>query len=343
MLVQPSGVFPLVGPIFSPGKSACWRCLADRMNWNRQVKAFLGRKEARCVAVSPLGAHPLGLSGVGLAAAEIGKAIASDFRTDLHQHIVSLDLMGSTVARHYVPARPQCPSCGSPEMRDPARTPTPIPLHAGSASVVTSGGYRSVAPSDTLARNRKHVSPLTGVVSHLDRIKSQQPLDASFVARHNFSPRPETVDALQAGLSGDSYGKGSVAEQGEASALMEAIERYCGIFQGDEIRTVRRFADFPAGEAILPNDILLYSDAQYEQGATNGGCGEGAQRFDPAAETEWSPVWSLRDECFKYVPTGLLYFFHESGGANQISADFERLRGRQYDRGSHHSGFSRTR
>jgi len=323
LLVQPSGVFPLVGPIFSPGKSACWRCLADRMNWNRQVKAFLGRKEARCVAVSPLGANPLGLSGVGLAAAEIGKAIASGFRTDLHHHIVSLDMMGSTVARHYVPARPQCPSCGSPEMRDPARTPAPIRLHAGGASVVTSGGYRSVPPGDTLARNRKHVSPLTGVVSHLDRIKSEQPLDASFVARHNFSPRPETVAALQAGLSGDSYGKGSVAEQGEASALMEAIERYCGIFQGDEIRTVRRFADFPAGEAILPNDILLYSDAQYEQSATSGKCAsEGAPlRFDPAAETEWSPVWSLRDERFKYIPTGLLYFFHESGCANEISAD----------------------
>ncbi len=323
LLVQPSGLFPLVGPIFSPGKSACWTCLADRMNWNRQVKAFLGRKEARCVAVSPLGANPLGLSGVGLAAAEIGKAIASGFRTDLRHHIVSLDMMGSTVARHYVPARPQCPSCGSSEMRDPARTPTPVRLHAGGASVVTSGGYRSVAPGDTLARNRKHVSPLTGVVSHLDRIKSQQPLDASFVARHNFSPRPETVDALQAGLSGDSYGKGSVAEQGEASALMEAIERYCGIFQGDEIRTLRRFANFPAGEAILPNDILLYSDAQYERGAISGKCSsEGAPlRFDPAAETEWSPVWSLRDERFKYVPTGLLYFFHEPGGANQISAD----------------------
>jgi ribosomal protein S12 methylthiotransferase accessory factor len=323
LLVQPSGVFPLVGPIFSPGKSACWTCLADRMNWNRQVKAFLGRKEARCVAVSPLGAQPLGLSGVGLAAAEIGKAIASGFRTDLRHHIVSLDMMGSTVARHYVPARPQCPSCGNSEMRDPARTPEPVRLHAGGASVVTSGGYRSVAPGDTLARNRKHVSPLTGVVSHLDRIKSQQPLDASFVARHNFSPRPETVDALQAGLSGDSYGKGSVAEQGEVSALMEAIERYCGIFQGDEIRTVRRFVDFPAGDAILPNDILLYSDAQYEQGATSGKCsGDGApSRFDPAAEAEWSPVWSLRDERFKYVPTGLLYFFHESGCANQISAD----------------------
>ena len=154
-------------------------------------------------------------------------------------------MMGSTVARHYVPARPQCPCCGSAELRDPARTPAPIRLHAGGTIVVTSGGYRSVAPGDTVARNRKHVSPLTGVVSHLERIKSEQPLDASFIARHNFSPRPETVDALQAGLSGDSYGKGSVAEQGEASALMEAIERYCGIFQGDEIRTAPPLRGFP--------------------------------------------------------------------------------------------------
>ncbi len=128
---------------------------------------------------------------------------------------------------------------------------------------MTSGGYRSMAPAETVSRYRKHVSPLTGVVSHLERIKSDQPLDASFVATHNFSPRPETVEALQAGLSGDSYGKGSTAEQGEASALMEAIERYCGIFQGDEIRMMRRFTDFPRGDAILPNDILLYSESQF--------------------------------------------------------------------------------
>lgn len=323
LLVQPSGIFLLVGPIFSPGKSACWRCLSDRMKWNLQVKAFLDRKEARCVAASPLRANPLGRSGVGIAAAEIGKAIASGFRTDLHQHIVSLDIMGSTIARHYLPARPQCPCCGSPELRDPSRTPAPIRLRAGGRIVVTSGGYRSMSPGETVARYRKHVSPLTGVVSHLERIKSAQPLDESFVARHNFSPRPETVDALQAGLSGDSYGKGSIAEQGEASALMEAIERYSGIFQGDEIRMVRRFTDFQPGEAILPNDILNFSNAQYERAATDGECsGDGAPlRFDPAAETEWSPVWSLRDERFKYAPTGLLYFFHESGCANRISAD----------------------
>jgi oxazoline/thiazoline synthase len=323
LLVQPSGIFPLVGPIFSPGKSACWTCLADRMKWNRQIRAFLDRKEARCVASTPLGTNLLGRSGIELAALEIAKAIGSGFRTDLGDHLVSLDLMGSAVVRHYVPARPQCPSCGSKQLRDPERTPIPIRLRAGGKFVITSGGYRSMAPAETVARFRKHVSPLTGVVSRLERIKSDQPLDASFLARHNFSPRPETVEALQSGLIGDSYGKGSTAEQGEASALMEAIERYCGMFQGDEIRVTRRFTDFAAGEAILPNDILHLSEAQYGRYSDDAAsCEHGAQRrFDPAVETEWSPVWSLRDECFKYVPTGLLYFFHEGPGSNRLAAD----------------------
>ncbi len=345
LLVQPSGIFPLVGPIFSPGKSACWTCLAERMKMNRQIKAFLDRKEARCVSASPLNGNALGGSGIGLAAVEIGKAIASGFKSDLRHHIVSLDLLGSTVVRHYVPTRPQCLACGSEEQRDPERTPIPIRLRAGGKIILTSGGYRSVAPAETVARFRKHVSPLTGVVSRLEKISSDQPLDASFIARHNFSPRPETVDALQAGLSGDSYGKGSTAEQGEASALMEAIERYSGMFQGDEVKLARRFSDFAAGEAIHPNDVLMLSDAQFEKAAASGGCcsDEVPHRFDPSAETEWSPVWSLRDERFKYLPTGLLYFFHDRGCANRINADFERLRRRQYGRGSDPPGFSRTR
>ena len=43
-----------------------------------------------------------------------------------------------------------------------------------------------MAPAETVARYRKHVSPLTGVVSHLERIKSEQPLDASFIAKAQF-------------------------------------------------------------------------------------------------------------------------------------------------------------
>ena len=111
---------------------------------------------------------------------------------------------------------------------------------------MTSGGYRTVSPRATVARFRRHVSPLTGVVSLLERIDADLPMNTNYHAAHNFSAPARTVDELRAGLSGGSFGKGSTAEQGEASALMEAIERYSGIFQGDEIRVTRRFTDFPA-------------------------------------------------------------------------------------------------
>ena len=321
LLVQPSGIFPLVGPVFRPGQGACWRCLADRMTRNREVKALIDRRQARCVAVSPLAHDTIGQSAIQLAAVEGAKAIATDFRTPLSDHIVSLDLLGSTIVKHHVAARPQCPSCGRKKLRDPHRAPAPVEFGEGGKVVMTSGGFRSVAPSATVARFRRLVSPLTGVVSRLERIQADLPLNTNWYATHNFAGPAETVHQLRAGLSGGSFGKGSTVEQGEASALMEAIERYSGIFQGDEIRAKRRFTDFPAGEAIPPNDVLQFSDAQLREGGAPGS----DQRevvpalFDRSAKIEWSPVWSLRDARFKYLPTSLLYFFYQGPAA--FSAD----------------------
>jgi bacteriocin biosynthesis cyclodehydratase domain-containing protein len=321
LLVQPSGIFPLVGPLFRPGESACWTCLSDRMMRNREIRGFLDRGSARRVAVSPLARNPFGQSAIQLAAVEVAKAIATDFRTDLGDHIISLDLPGSTIARHYVAPRPQCPVCGRKELRDPNRAPVPIELGAGVKVVMTSGGYRTVTSRSTVARFRRHVSPLTGVVSRLERIEADLPMNTNYYAAHNFSAPARTVDELRAGLSGGSFGKGSTAEQGEASALMEAIERYSGIYQGDEIRVTRRFKDFRAGDAIPPNDVMLFSDAQYQHGATapETDHARAPDRLDRSAEIEWSPVWSLRDNCFRYLPTSLLYFFYR--GPGQIHAD----------------------
>ena len=322
VLVQPSGIFPLVGPVFSPGKSACLTCLVDRMRRNREIKGMLDREQVRRIAVSPLARHTVGQSGIQLAAVEIAKAIATGFRTELQDHIISLDLLGATVVKHYVAARPQCPSCGRKKLLDPRRAPVPLELGPGGRVVMTSGGYRSVSPRATVARFRKHVSPLTGVVSRLERIEADLPLNTNWYAAHNFSSPARTVNELRAGLSGGSFGKGSTADQGEASALMEAIERYSGVFQGDEIRTERRFTDFSPGDAIPPNDVQLFSDAQYRRGQASTAADFDPQipaPFDPSARMEWSPVWSLREQRFKYLPTSLLYFFYQ--GPGQINAD----------------------
>ena len=206
---------------------------------------------------------------------------------------------------------------------------------------MTSGGYRSVSSAATVARFRRHVSPLTGVVSRLERIEADLPLNTNYHAAHNFSGPTESVHELRAGLSSGSFGKGSTAEQGEASALMEAIERYSGIFQGDEIRAKRRFVDFAPDEAIAPNKVLLFSDAQMQQ---DGAEAPGA-RGDPGA---------LRSRGEDRLVAGLV----TARWMLQISSDepslfllpwpsflrrqFERLRGRQYARRGDRPGLSRA-
>ena len=314
------------------------------MKRNREVKALLDRRQARCVAVSPLARHTLGQSAIQLAAVEVAKAIATDFRTQLSDHIISLDLLGSTIVKHHVAARPQCPSCGRKKLRDPRRAPAPVELGAGGKVVMTSGGYRSVSPSATVARFRRHVSPLTGVVSRLERIEADLPLNTNYYATHNFSGPAETVNELRAGLSGGSFGKGSTAEQGEASALMEAIERYSGIFQGDEIRAKRRFTDFPSGEAIPPNEVLLFSDAQLRQGrAPTPGSDEPGS--DPGAirsigqDRMVAGLVSARRTLQISSDQPLVFFLP---GPCRLRSGFQRLRGRQHARGGDRPGIPRA-
>src|SRR6266850_813170 len=325
LLVQPSGAFPLVGPVFNPGSGACWTCLFDRMIRNREVKGFLDRGSAPPVALSPLARNTLGQSAIQFAALEAAKAIATGFRSELNDHIISHDLLGSSIVKHYVAARPQCPTCGRNKLRNPRRAPGPIELGPGAKLIMTSGGYRTVPARATVTRFRKHVSPLTGVVTRLERIEADLPLNTNFYAAHNFSAPAQSVDQLRSGLTGGSFGKGSTAEQGEASALMEAIERYSGIFQGDEIRVTRRFTDFAPGDAILPNDVLLFSNAQTIPDETptddSSELHIAPAPFDPSAKIEWSPVWSLRDERFKYLPTSILYFFYGGPAAFHFHAD----------------------
>src|SRR3954467_12537112 len=49
LLVQPSGAFPLVGPVFSPGESACWTCLCERIIKKNEGEGFVDRGRGRRV------------------------------------------------------------------------------------------------------------------------------------------------------------------------------------------------------------------------------------------------------------------------------------------------------
>ncbi len=116
---------------------------------------------------------------------------------------------------------------------------------------------------------------------------------------------------MRSGLRQTNSGKGKSDEQARVSGLCEALERYSGIFQGDEWRQTVRYGDL--GEAAIhPATCLLFSEMQYRErqawNETNSGFHHVPEPFDDTQAIEWSPVWSLTQHTVKYVPTAFGYY-----------------------------------
>ena len=158
------------------------------------------------------------------------------------------------------------------------------------------------------------------MVSRLERIEADLALKHQLPCDTQFFGAGRNGRRAQSGPERWQLRQGQYCRAGGSQRADGGNRALSGIFQGDEIRVTRRFTDFSSGDAILPNDVLLFSDAQYRG---NPGAHSGEPQppapLDRSAEMEWSPVWSLRDERFKYLPTGLLYFFYK--GPGQINAD----------------------
>ena len=108
-----------------------------------------------------------------------------------------------------------------------------------------------------------------------------------------------------------SSGKGATDAQARASGLCEGLERYSGVFRGDEPR--RRAA--PADSATPPSrsTIACTSATGSIASATSGMPRKSHYNFvpvplDPDAEVDWTPVWSLTRQEPRYLPTAFCYF-----------------------------------
>jgi ribosomal protein S12 methylthiotransferase accessory factor len=108
-----------------------------------------------------------------------------------------------------------------------------------------------------------------------------------------------------------SAGKGATDVQARASAICEAIERFSGVFQGDEPRLTATYHEL-GEDAIEPNACMRYSDRQFAErdrwNARQSQFQIVPLPFDPDTSIEWSPVWSLTRSKWRYLPTRYLYF-----------------------------------
>ncbi len=332
MLVRPRGVQPLFGPVFRPaGKGPCWTCLTYRLRGHQEIHTYLRNLGGEDAAFLPSAAEPVVLDAVyGLVAAEIAKWLVLEEMAPIHEQAVSLDVVRLTSVHHPTMRRPQCFTCGDEALYRADRPAVPVRLRPSPKGVRNSGGIRSVSPEETLAKYRHLVSPVSGVVTWVERTTEKtDPWLHVHWAGSNLALRIRNLSSLRRSLRSKSAGKGSTPSQSEASALCEAIERYSGAFHGDEIRCRRRFADFiSAGEseAIHPNGVQLFSDWQLDHAAEVNARGHPYNVvppcFDPDREIDWSPVWSLTHERHRYLPTSMLYgMTPEQRGDSDLWAD----------------------
>jgi oxazoline/thiazoline synthase len=174
------------------------------------------------------------------------------------------------------------------------------------------GGHRVATPEETIKTYAKHISPITGAVSVLGKGEgNDEGLLNVYVAGHNLAQRPTNLHFLRQGLRSKSAGKGMSDAQARASGLCEAIERYNGVFQGDEPRRLASYDEL-GDEAIHPQTLVQYSEHQYQErdrwNSTGTGFSAVSHPFDTSRTIDWSSVWSLTRRQFRYVPTSHLYF-----------------------------------
>jgi bacteriocin biosynthesis cyclodehydratase domain-containing protein len=319
LLVKPVGTELWIGPLFLPGGTGCWACLAHRLRGARKIDSYV-REKTNTTHLPPLSvaALPSTLStALSIAATETAKWIVRGRHEGLEGQIVTLNVLSLDKQTHMLVRRPQCPHCGDPAAFTASQS-TPLVLQSRQKVFTNDGGHRSFTPEETFATLPHHISPLTGIVGTLWPLSpwvGDESLTPSFVATQNFvyMPREDSLDldSFSASLRSGSGGKGKHPTQAKVSALCEAIERYSGTFQGDEFRLRARFRNLGV-TAVHPNACMLYSERQFEQREEWNARGSRStwvpEPFDTEKEIEWSPVWSLTANEPRYIPTAYCYY-----------------------------------
>ena len=327
ILIRPKGLHPMFGPVFRPATgNACWHCLAHRLQNNNEVHSFLRNRGGEKTAFRASVVEPVALDSVyGFIALEVAKWLVFGQDARLHEHVITFDTTTMQSAKHLVMHRPQCASCADPALRSLDRQPQPIILKPNPKAMSTSGGLRTQSPIETLERYRSLISPVSGIVTWVRSTTSQtEPWLHVHWAGSNAALKIKELSSLRRSLRSKSAGKGTSAEQSEVGALCEAIERYCGLFHGEEVRCRKRLTDFLSegdARAIHPNDVQLFSERQLDHADEVNALGHFYNvippRFDSEKETEWSPVWSLTENRHRFLPTAMLYGMNpeQRGGA----------------------------
>ncbi len=330
VVIKPVGTRPLFGPLLRHDAGPCWECLAFAIRNNRPVEELVRRTKMEAAASSGAAApssrvgpqrHPTPprtaedgsvRTACGLGSLFVARSIVSmaDAKSgSSHATMIALDLSEFQTTPHAVVRRPQCPSCGDPKLCAEIGQRR-IELLPVEKAHYEDGGYRRQAPQETFEQLKHLVSPLTGAVTHVVPFPGRHSeLRAVYASGYLVCPRAGTPHDNV--FDKPCAGKGRSDEQARASAICEALERYSGVYRGDEAR-VRESLEAMGAAAVPLHKLLDFSERQYAARVPFSPSRMDWREFvpeplDPTTPIDWSPGWSLTHDERRWVPLPYCY------------------------------------
>lgn len=200
VLAKASGTVPWLGPLFIPGDTACWECLAQRLKNNRNVEEYVRQKQG---LVSPVNVSSAALPTTrqmvwNMLAIETIRYLLTGQCLFSQGHMITLDTRTMKTSTHTLTKRPQCSACGQSAAIH--KVPPPPRIQSCRKTFILDGGHRYITPEATLQKFGHHVSPITGVVKYLNNAAEADPFLKVYHSGHNFAVNYGNLAYLRNGL-----------------------------------------------------------------------------------------------------------------------------------------------
>ncbi len=314
LLLGPNGHEMWIGPLFIPGETACWACLAHRLRLNRRVEQHIWHHTGGSQIPPKVSDLAIGAAATAyeMAAAQIASWQKDPDASPIREQLSAFDPVKLKLTRHPVLRRPQCPSCGSSEVAAPQPVrllPSPKTGSAGGTAGHNQRGIglRNAGAEATLRKYAKHVSPVTGLVTALTKTSNAPGIHVFKGGRYT-AQTSATWSHLQSALNEHASGKGMTEAQAKASALAETLEWY-SMDAAPNCKTAEEtFTRLSAHERVLsPEDLTHFSANQLSAAQDAASKGETRPKrvpdpFDPDHLVDWRPVWSMTAEDWVHIP-----------------------------------------
>ena len=308
LLARAAGTELWIGPFFEQ-RGPCLECLTWRIRTNRIVEDYLWRRLGRNVGTSQSIAQVQLLNGLvaHIIVLETAKWVAGSRNQE--PHVKTIDLKNLHTEEHPLRPRPQCKVCGNPQLQSEIMT-RPI--------TVTDDEKPTWTSLDDITH---FVSRVTGIVSNLIPAPTGLSSLYSYSGVFGFGRDAQDFEALKKSFLSQAAGVGTSIEEAKVGAICEALERYSGMYHGDEPAIQASYAQLNASTTIHPNECMLYSARQYEMRKEINAKGAAFDLVpEPFRETDvldWTGVWSLTEARFKLLPSAYLFYNYprQRGGA----------------------------